>query len=92
MTKAEKSHMGRVAEIGCILCKQISLGETQAELHHPRTGTGAGRRASHFDVIPLCPEHHRGNSGLHGMGRKAFEKYYGITELQLLEKVTECLR
>jgi hypothetical protein len=26
------------------------------------------------------------------MGRKAFEKYYGITELELLEKVTECLR
>jgi hypothetical protein len=26
------------------------------------------------------------------MGRKAFEKYYGITELELMEKVTECLR
>jgi hypothetical protein len=26
------------------------------------------------------------------MGRKAFEKYYGVTELQLLEKVQECLR
>jgi len=29
---------------------------------------------------------------LHGMGRKAFEKYYGIEELELLEKVKECLR
>jgi len=90
--KVEKQHMNRVAEIGCILCKHLGLGETPCELHHPRTGTGAGRRASHFDVIGLCPEHHRGNSGLHGMGRKAFEKYYGITELELLEKVTECLR
>jgi hypothetical protein len=26
------------------------------------------------------------------MGRKAFEKYYGVTELELMEKVTECLR
>lgn len=92
MTKAEKQYMGKVAEIGCILCKHLNLGETPAELHHPRTGTGAGLRASNMDVIPLCPEHHRGNSGLHGMGRKAFEKYYGITELQLMEKVQECLR
>jgi Recombination enhancement, RecA-dependent nuclease len=92
VTKAEKQYMGKVAELGCILCKHLNLGETPAELHHPRTGTGAGRRASNMDVIPLCPEHHRGNSGLHGMGRKAFEKYYGITELQLMEKVQECLR
>jgi hypothetical protein len=92
VTKAEKQYMGKVAEIGCILCKHLNLGETPAELHHPRTGIGAGRRASHMDVIPLCPEHHRGNSGLHGMGRKAFEKYYGIEELELLEKVKECLR
>jgi len=92
VTKAEKQYMGKVAELGCILCKHLNLGETPAELHHPRTGTGAGRRASNMDVIPLCPEHHRGNSGLHGMGRKAFERYYGITELQLMEKAQECLR
>jgi hypothetical protein len=32
----------------------------------------------------LCPEHYRGNTGLHGMGRKAFERAYGVTELELL--------
>jgi hypothetical protein len=26
------------------------------------------------------------------VGTQAFEKYYGITELELMEKVTECLR
>ena len=87
MTKAEKQYMGKVAEIGCILCKHLNLGETPAELHHPRTGTGAGRRASNMDVLPLCFLHHRGNMGLHGMGRKAFEKYYGITEMELLDEV-----
>lgn len=91
-SKAEREYMSRVADLGCILCKHLGLGETPAELHHPRTGTGAGLRASHFDVLPLCPIHHRGNQGLHGMGRKAFERYYGITELELLEKVKECLR
>jgi hypothetical protein len=27
--------------------------------------------------------------GIHGMGRKAFEKYYGITEMELLDAVRE---
>jgi hypothetical protein len=36
-------------------------------------------------VIGLCPEHHRGNTGIHGMGRKAFEREYGVTEEELLE-------
>lgn len=89
-TKAEREYMSRVADLGCILCKHLGLGETPAELHHPRTGVGAASRSSHFDVIPLCPEHHRGNTGLHGMGRKAFERYYGVTELDLMEKV-KCL-
>lgn len=35
-------------------------------------------------VIPLCPEHHTGNTGIHGMGRKAFATHYGVTEEDLL--------
>jgi hypothetical protein len=56
---------------------------TPAELHHPRAGTGAGRRASHYDVIPLCPEHHRGKTGLHGLGTKGFPQHYGYDEADL---------
>lgn len=36
-----------------------------------------------MDVIPLCPEHHQGASGVHGMGRKAWERMFGITEAEL---------
>jgi len=42
-------------------------------------------------AVPLCPEHHRGNSGVHGMGRKAFERHYGITELELRELVVSII-
>lgn len=35
-------------------------------------------------AIGLCPEHHRGNTGYHGLGRRAFERMYGVTELDLL--------
>ena len=83
-TLAEKKHMGRVAELGCAVCRKIGHPGTPAELHHTRAGVGAGRRSSHWDVIPLCPEHHRGNTGVHGLGTKGFAKRWGFCELDLL--------
>lgn len=50
-----------------------------------------GKRAAHTSGIPLCYEHHRGNTGIHGLGRKAFEREYGITELELIEKTKQLL-
>ena len=91
-TKAERDYMNRVASLGCILCRHLGYGESSAELHHPRTGQGMAMRASNFSVIPLCPEHHRGNTGLHGMGRKAFERQYGLTEIDLQERVVQLLK
>lgn len=80
-TKAEKEHYAKVANIGCSLCRYLGYGESPPELHHIRR---AGKR-SNAPVIPLCPEHHRGNTGIHGLGRKAFEREYKVTEEQLLE-------
>ena len=42
------------------------------------------QRAKHEDVIPLCPEHHRGRTGVHGLGTKGFAKVYGFDEVDLL--------
>lgn len=76
-TKAEKEHFGKLARLGCILCIRLGYGEgTPAEIHHIRR---AGKR-SDAPVIPLCPEHHRGNSGIHGLGRKRFEREYEVSE------------
>ena len=92
ITKAERAYMNRVARLGCILCRRYGHHDTPAELHHPRTGTGAGRRAAHADVIPLCPYHHRSsNEALHVMGRKAWERHHGITELELLNDTRKAL-
>ena len=87
-TKNEKNYMARVARLGCILCSTVLGYEgSPAELHHIRR---AGIRAT-SPIIPLCPEHHRGNNGIHGMGRKAFERKFGTTEEALLQKVRESL-
>jgi len=81
-TKAEKDYMSVVASLGCIICSQ------PAEIHHLRCLGSAGKRSSHMDCLPLCPNHHRiGGYGIaYHAGRKAFEANFG-TELELLEKV-----
>lgn len=88
MSRALQQHKATVAALGCILCLHcLAIEGTPAELHHPRHGTGMGQRASDWDVIPLCPEHHRGNSGIHGLGTKGFVKRWGVTEADLLLEV-----
>lgn len=88
-TLAEKKHLGRLVELGCAVCRRLGYQGTLAEIHHLRAGTGAGRRASHWEAIPLCPEHHRGSTGLHGLGTKGFPKHYGFDERDLLR---DCAR
>ena len=85
MTKDEKKHLDLLSQLGCVVCSRLGYGATPAEIHHPRKGTGLALRASHYDAIPLCLEHHRGQSGVHGMGTKGFAKCYGFDESDLLE-------
>ncbi len=37
MTKAEKAHLSPVAALGCIVCRNLQLGESPAEIHHVRS-------------------------------------------------------
>jgi hypothetical protein len=88
MNKAEKAHVSAVVRLGCIVCRDMGHQDSPAEAHHPRHGVGMGKKASHFDVIPLCPTHHRtGGPGIaiHA-GRFTWESIFG-TESELLEKV-----
>lgn len=89
MSAASKRHMSRVAENGCVLCKRLGYGISPAEVHHARTGVGAGQRNSDWIVAGLCTEHHRGASGVHGLGVRAFERTYGVTELELVAETLE---
>jgi hypothetical protein len=84
-TAAERAHMGRVAGLGCLLCGM------PAEVHHIREGQGMAQRASNWLTVPLCPEHHRGMSGLHGLGERGFERRYRLSELDLLAMTSERL-
>lgn len=88
MKKAEREHVNKVAAQGCVACYiQSGIWETPGEIHHIRTGQGAGQRAGWFEVICLCVNHHR-NSGngklaIHA-GYESFAKLYG-SERHLLD-------
>lgn len=91
-TKAEREHMSKVASMGCIVCANMGMPGTPAEVHHINNGT-MGKRASNYEVIPLCPAHHR--TGGYGVavhaGRKAWESNFG-TERELLSFITNHIK
>lgn len=86
-TIAETRHKSAVAALGCILCLRMGYEDTPAELHHLRTG-GWGK-GGFKTLMGLSPEHHRGRTGIHGLGAKAFERHYGVTQQELLDDVLE---
>lgn len=77
-TLAEKRHMERVARLPCAVCGQPG----PSMVHHIRAGQGMAQRANNFLTIPLCPEHHQGQTGIHG-DRSAW-RMRKLTELDAL--------
>jgi hypothetical protein len=70
-SKQERAYMGRVAELGCIICGGIP------EIHHNTKNRGYGAKSSNYDIMPLCVRHHRGEEGIHHIGVKTWEAKYG---------------
>ena len=75
------AHMERIASLGCVVCRRI-LGKTYtpAEVHHIFDSSDR----SPWLTIPLCTEHHRGATGFHGLGERAFNRTYKTSERVLL--------
>ena len=84
MSNAAKRHMHRVAQIPCVICKRMGMGDTPAQVHHLKYGQGAGDRASDFLTIALCPEHHTGAEGVHMLKEHGLYLRYKCSELDLL--------
>jgi len=78
-----KAHMGRVADVGCIVCWEQLAQYVPAMVHHIRDGAGLSQRSSDWLTLPLCHNHHQGYDGIHSIGTRAWEGRYG-TELSLL--------
>lgn len=91
MNRAETIHKGKLAALGCMVCRRLHGPHEPGpvELHHLRTG-GWGK-GDYKTLIPLCPEHHRGQTGVHGMGTKGFAKHYGFDQSDLLSDALHLL-
>ena len=89
MTIAEKVHMRKVADLGCIACRKLGYEDTPAELHHVKKGT-MGKKASNYEVIPLCPHHHRTSNESYHLNPLWFTEKFG-TQQELLEEVTRLI-
>ena len=75
-TAAEKRHLNIVAQTGCVICHEYYDTFTPPEIHHVAAG--------------LCHEHHQGDTGIHGMGVKAFCRLWKLTnEYDLLTLVNK---
>lgn len=88
--KAEREHMGIVAGLCCVVCRNLGYGESPAEVHHVRFLAGGGQRSGNLETIPLCPQHHRlGGYGvaIHA-GQAEWESRYG-SEADLLNQTKQ---
>jgi Recombination enhancement, RecA-dependent nuclease len=84
-TAAERRHLARIAAVPCVMCTYLGLGDTPAQVHHPRDGVGSGQRQSHWLGISLCPNHHQNApDGLHHLGVKGFYERFKLDEWDLL--------
>lgn len=88
----EKSHMGRVASLGCIVGLLGFEAECEGRtcVHHLRDGQGITDRASDFLTIPVCEAHHdRQPFGVHY--QRSFRTRTSMTELDLLAATIRAL-
>jgi hypothetical protein len=87
-TRAEKIHLGKLADIGCIVCYNMGHPETPCTIHH------IDRNRNHYRALPLCPRHHLAQFGGVGeaihSGRRSWVANHG-SEQELLEQVNRIL-
>lgn len=88
-SKLISKHYQALTKLGCVLCLHLGYRGTPCEIHHIRR---FGMKRDRSPVIGLCPEHHRGNTGVHGLGRKSFAVRYNITEEELLDITNKLLQ
>lgn len=73
--KYAKYHMDCVASTYCVICREHYEVHTPGEVHH--LADGSNPRDDCMTAC-LCPEHHRGATGVHGMGVKAFCRLWNL--------------
>ena len=85
---SKKLHMERVHSCCCVICWK-KLGEVRFGVHAHHAGEASDR--DDYALVALCPEHHQGATGIHGMHRRGFHRFWKTTDIQLLAWTQEAL-
>ena len=96
--QAEARYMGKVASLGCILCRMeaeyfeipFEPDPASTAIHHIRHGQGMSQRAANYLTVGLCEIHHTGPHGIHG--DRMVLKNLKIDEMDLLAEVIKLLQ
>lgn len=76
-----EDHIRRVKECRCVICQYRFGAITKpCDAHH----VGIGKDRDDFATVALCAEHHQGATGVHGMHRAAFNRFWKCSEILLL--------
>ena len=65
-------HMRRVKQLPCVICGMPG----PSDAHHVISGRYGSAKASDFETVPLCKNHHQGPDGIH-TAKTTWEFAYG---------------
>ena len=92
MSKTDPLTLSKIVELGCCVCRKIGYPGTPAELHIFSIKQSMSSTKRVPVVLPVCAPHHRGETGIHVLGKTKFEKFYGFTISELLEDTSNLLK
>ena len=76
-----RDHMERVAGLPCLIClHKFGQRNFNVEVHH----CGEAKDKNDWAVASLCWEHHQGATGVHGLHRRGFDRFWKVNDIMLL--------
>lgn len=67
-------------ELPCIVGYVMGMACRCEELHH----VGPADERDDMNQVPICVEHHKGATGVHGLHRREFARRYKLSDLKML--------
>lgn len=88
MAMSLADYVERLHELPCVLCwKKLGRIVYGVETHH----AGDADERDDWAQLPLCPEHHQGATGIHGLHRRGFHRFWKTNAIQLIAWTNEAL-
>jgi hypothetical protein len=85
---SKDAYLERIHSLPCVIClKRLGVKTYGCEAHH----AGDADERNDWAQVALCPEHHRGATGIHGLRRRGFHRMWKTNDVELLAWTNEAL-